>query len=572
MPIARRHFSLLPGAIALLLAAAGPVRAQGIDSVRITHPAADRWQASYFLSAQARAIEFERPAAFYRERVWTIATPGFRWERRGDRQFATADSTASSARRVDFTFAAFAEPLPKEYELFIAFSDGGTALYTGHFNARVPTDGAADATGFASRLTVDPGAGQHALVKGRVMDGAVSWSDSTGDGTYIYLGPAAPIETSSVLAIVDPGMPPWLETMASNRLPELFDDYTRSFGLTLPWKPTVLYAFRDTTTPGLSSGGGTLDGLVTLTLTGEAWKEATPDAREQAFALLAHESFHFWNGQVVENDPSPAGAWIHEGSADAMAALMALKYGIVDSVRARGAEQSLLNRCVGAVARGPVSTALARGHVRQVYDCGAVMALWTGLAVRRANGAGTLITFWRRLLQDAVANGRRYDQARYFNVLGTMGVDSTTIATMKDFVGETPDVEAAVASFQRLGARIRGMNAPSDAADQVGYARDAFANVMTSACKRVSFYSGVPIRTDAITGCAPFAEAMAVDRIEGLAIAEEGARIYDQVREVCAKAGTVRLGTTDGREVEAPCTRPLAPRPLWYVLDGLIVP
>lgn len=569
MTIARHHLTRLLGAIALTSGAAG---AQGIDSIRITHPAEGRWQASYFLLTPATRLEFERPAAFYRERVWQVATPGFHFAREGDRQLLVADSGAGPVRRLDVTFPTFAEPLPKEYELFIAFSDGGTALYTGHFNARVLAAGDSGAPRYASHLSIIPTAGQRALVKGRVVDGAVTWADTTGEGTYIYLGPAAPIETGTVLAIVDPGMPPWLETMASNRLPELFDDYTRSFGLTLPWKPTVLYAFRDTTTPGLSSGGGTLDGLVTLTLTGEAWKEATPDAREQAFALLAHESFHFWNGQVVANDPSPGGAWIHEGSADAMAGLMALEYGIVDSARARAVQQLLLNRCVGAMARGPTSTALARGQVRQVYDCGFVMALWTGLAVRRANGAGTLVTFWRRLLQDAVANGRHYDQARYFGVLRAMGVDSATVATMQAFVGETPDIDAAIASFQRLGARLRAMETPPDAADQVGYARDAFAAVMASACKRVSFYSGVPIRTDAIAGCAPFAEAMAVDRIEGLKVADEGARIYDLVRDACAKSGTVRLDTTDDREVQAPCTRPLPPRPKWYLLEGLILP
>src|SRR6185503_4914726 len=163
-----------------------------------------------------------------------------------------------------------------------------------------------------------PPQGTHVVVGGRVERGVAAFLDSLDDGTYAYIGTAKPIETPDVLAIVDSSMPAWLRELFDRNLPALFHEYAKRFGTALPWKPVVLFSF-DSSGTGYSSGGGTLTGLISMVLTGSAWRTPSRTAMEQGFHLIAHESAHLWNGQLVSNANSGRGAWMHEGSADAMA-------------------------------------------------------------------------------------------------------------------------------------------------------------------------------------------------------------------------------------------------------------
>ena len=537
------------------------------SSVSLERLASGTWRATYHLSAPALALRFERDASYFRERVWTVVTPGYQLGRDGDAQIARVAAGATPQREIVFEFPEYTAPLPKEYELFLPFTGGAVAVYTGHFYATPIVN---DAPGPMLRtVDVTPPDGMKAVVRGRVVTGRVTYSDSSGDGTYIYLGNTTPIETPDVVAIVDPGMPSWLVTLFNDDLPRLFAAYRERFGFPFPSKPVVLFSFGDAASPGLSSGGGTLTGLVNMTFTGADWTRQTPASTEQAVALIAHESAHLWNGHLAENVDQRAGSWMHEGSADAFATEMLYALGVIDSARYRARREDAINRCATAVATGSVATALSRNAIREAYDCGFVLTMWTAAAAHAANSTANAFTFWHDLIASAESNGGRYDQARYFAVLEREHVPDSVVAGMKAFVATPDGMRIAIAGLRAAGLRVdEGSGQPPMGVRQQA-ARAAMQHLMSQACGRVSFNFGGSIRTSAVPTCEAFAVEHIVFAVDGHRVQDDGAAVFDAVRTACAAARGVSLQREDGSTiVTVPCQRPLAPQPAWYVLHA----
>jgi hypothetical protein len=535
------------------------------NSVSLERLASGTWRATYHLSAPATALRFERPASFFRERIWTVVTPGYQFGRDGDAQVVRVAAGATPQRDIVFEFPEYTATLPKEYELFLPFTGGAVAVFTGHFRATPIVN---DAGGETLRaIDVTPPDGMKAVVRGRVVTGRVTFSDSIGEGTYIYLGNTTPIETPDVVAIVDPGMPPWLVTLFNENLPRLFAAYRERFGYPLPWKPVVLFSFGDAASPGLSSGGGTLTGLVNMTFTGGDWLQQTPARTEQAVALIAHESAHLWNGHLAENVDQAAGSWMHEGSADALATEMLYALGVIDSARYRARREEAINQCATAMASGSVATAGSRNAIREIYDCGFVLTMWTAAAAHGANSTANAFTFWHDLIASAAANKGSYDQARYFAVLEREHVPDSVIAGMKAFVATRDGMRTALDGLRAAGVPVdEGSGVPPLGVRQQA-ARLAMAHLMSQACGRINFNSGPSIRTSAVAGCEPFATEHVVFAVDGHRVRDDGAALYDTVRAACAAARGVSLQGDDGSTiVTVPCRRPLAPRPAWYVL------
>lgn len=546
-----------------------PLAAQRPAPITIERTAPASWRATYRFDAPVTRLRFERDAAFHRERVWRVVTPGFRIVRDGDTEAVVADSGTAATRTLVLEFPAYTAPLPKEYELFQPFSDGAVALYTGHFYAAPGVAG--KEASFLRTLRIVPPAGMRGVVGGKTVAGVVTYTDAVGQGTYTYLGRATPIETPDVLAIVDPGMPAWLRSGYERDLPRLFAAYAAGFDAKLPWKPTVLFSFKDTTLSGYSSGGGTLPGLLNMTLTGQAWRTPSASGAASAFELLAHESAHLWNGQVVDAPDAPAMAWMHEGSADALAAAMVLRFGLIDSTEATRRQEATFNRCASAGTKGSVATALRRGAIKMVYDCGAMMAVWSVAAIRRAHPDATLLSFWKALVAAAQRQGGRYDEALYFATLRGQGVTDSTVATMQRFLTDSNGFAIAARGMRDVGVPIEASVTPRADVDQSDFVRSAFQHLMQQACAgRVSFSSGTPLKSSAIATCAPFATEHFVFRIEGHAVTDQGAALYDAVVARCAANAAVSLQDDAGAELVAvPCTKPLAARGPWWSIGAL---
>ena len=551
----------------LLLLGLDAAGAQEAPQVVIQRLDNGRWRATWELAEPAPVLRFERPAEFYRERVWTVVTEGYRFGRTQGRQTLEIMDGAAARARITVEFPQYTRPIPKEYELFQPFGDGAVAMYTGHFYAS-PRGGVSDSS-WIRTLRLTPPAGARAIVRGESHDGAFRWTDPLGDGTYIYLGTTSPIETADLVAIVDPRMPRWLADEMHARLPQLFATYAERFDAGLPWKPLVFYSFDDVEAPGLSSSGGTLTGLIQMTLIGSAWREPGPDATEHAFQFLAHEAVHLWNGQLVSSSGG-GGSWMHEGSANAIARDLLLESGITDAEGHRAGRELALNQCFVALALGdgPVATAHERGAFRVFYDCGELMALWTDAEVRRASPGATLFTFWRDLIAAARADRNRYTEDTYFRVLGDAGVPERAVAAMRAFLTADTPVPIATRGLADAGVRLEpGHGAPPPT---LGHelVRRVVGHLMRAMCGgRMSFWSGDPVVTAAIDDCPPFATRHEVHGIQGVPVGGDAAALFDAVAAACAAGDRIRLaGRDDTVLADFACGAPLGARPAWYAL------
>ncbi|MDX1395755.1 MAG: hypothetical protein R3195_15335 [Gemmatimonadota bacterium] len=526
------------------------------ESIVVEATPAGTWRATYRLSRPTERLEFVRPANFYRARVWTVATPGYGFEFEGGMQYLVARESSAVTDEIVVEFPEYTSQLSAEYELFVRFSDGGRAIYTGHLYARP------DGREAINTLELAPLPGEKLVIRGGVHDEPIVWTDEYGDGTYAFYGSTEPLETDVVIAVLDEGLPGWLREEFDAWIPRVFDWYRERLGEPLPWKPLVLYGHQESRDEGYSYGGGTLTGLIQLTVSGDAWTRPSATAREIALGFVAHEVAHLWNGQLTSNrgtDP-----WIHEGSADALADQLLLEFGVLDEAAIARRQTNALNGCFLRLGGDAIKQSR---HSRAPYECGHAMALWTEAAIRRARPDLDLLDFWAALVDEALRHDGIYDTERYLEVVGSFGVSRDVRDRMREAVvgGGGDAVELVVSGLRDAGVPLETGGEPTREYRRE-LARQAMSHVMSTACSGRYSYNGVEsFRTFPIAGCEPFVEEMEIDEIAGAGIPSAGDEIYDRVVEACAAAGLVELG---GPEVtrEVPCDKPLRPRRPWYSL------
>jgi hypothetical protein len=515
----------------------------------------DRWRATYVFDHHVSRLRFERPAGFYREGVWDVVTPGWSLERDGALQVLVASESAG-ARRVTVEFPVYTKTLQKEYEFFVAFSDDSVAVYTGHLSVFI-NDGSDDGE-VVRALDVVPPDGANVVVRGVVGIGRTVVSDLPDDGTYLYIGGILPVETDAMVAILDPGAPSWLIDQLSTSVPTVMATYATGFGEALPTRPTVLFNFDTAATSGLSSGGGTLTGLIQMSASGDGWRTETPRTREQLLGLVAHEAAHLWNGQLHEYE-DPADSWMHEGSADAFAGNALCAAGVIDKAGLAARRTRALNECAQGLIEGSLDTSADRGQFRNFYSCGEVIAAWS-VAAQPDGTEEALFGLWRAVLGPP---GHRYNRHAYFHALSTRGVEAVAIDALRQFIGmsHTDPSAALVALFKAIHVDLLRPQRPAPG-DRPPLAVLVMRHLMSTSCQgRMSFsVDGPRLRTSAIQACAPFRTALSVATIEDYGL-RDGDRAFDAAHEMCAARQPVRLGLEGGGEVAVPCLVPLATRP-----------
>ena len=444
----------------LLLAAsaqaAGPERLAA--EVRVTRNG-DRWTADYRLTGRAAVWMFirselgpegQRP---WRAGSWQIETPGVRLERRGQHDVLVADDGGAVPARVRIFFRPAAIHLEAGYDPALIFTDGSVALYTEAFVA-VPQPSAEavarlprDLNGIAmprvdTRMIFRDAAGP-VLLAGRRLS-AATVRDDDRDGTYVLFGPAQPIVTEAMSAIIDPQLPQWIRGALSRGVPDIFARYAAVLGPAPGPKPTIMVSWAGPTPGRVSMAGGALPGLITMVYEGAGVARESEVARGYALWFIAHESAHFWLGNAVTYQYA-RDAWIAEGGADLLAFRTVATVDPAYDWRA-ALDASIADCASLSVGRG-VAAAGERGEQRAYYACGAVFALVAEAASRRP-----FIQFVHKLVEDDRAD-RVVSRADWLAALDEVSHDPTLsrdIAALLDHGAADP--KAAIAAlFTRAG-------------------------------------------------------------------------------------------------------------------------
>ena len=382
-----------------------------------------RWQVEYRLSEPVDALVFARGNGDYRAAAWRLPR-GFVLERLG--------ATDRIRRKNGKAFAGFkasvdtySERIPKDYTPFIRFSDGSVAVFSGQFTVGVPTSGNAldfvDGAGNdnarwpdAARITIEPGSYEKMIIATEVVRDARTIA--LDDGEYVYVGGATVLETPHLTSVMDSAAPAWLRELLYDSMAETFEFYESKLGPLAGGKPFMLTSFTALDGRRISFSGGVVGSQIAIELAlGDGIRD-TPAEREFMAQFFAHESAHLWNnGQVISAEGSEA--WLHEGSAEAMARLA-------------------------------LATAGRRDEFQAYYECGAVIALATNGAAQAVGK--DLFTVWRELIDKSRQAGGAYRATDYYALTDAVSTDLTT-AIRAVTEAEPADPEAAVKALLEIG-------------------------------------------------------------------------------------------------------------------------
>ncbi len=371
-----------------------------------------RWTAEFRFPGPAPAWGFFRSALAaadqqpWRPRSWTVETPGVRLERVGRYDLLVADG-GEVPRTVRIRFTPFSGELVSDYTPALAFSNGGTALFSEQFAAfsvasreaaaRLPAhlDGAPIGdTG--TRVTLRDQAGP-LLHAGRRQQ-SVTVQNAT---SYVLFGVGEPIITDATAAIIDPQLPRWVASALAELTPAILARYAQRLGPAPAGRPTVLASWAGPTPERTSMNGGVVPGTIIMRFEGEGVLTENRALRNLARWFVAHEGAHFWLGQAVRYE-SPADGWITEGGADLLAVRMVAGLDAGYDWRAR-LDRSIAD-CVRLASGHSVASAQERNAHDAYYGCGAALGLVAEAAQRRATG-GDFFTFVRTLVDANRADG-----------------------------------------------------------------------------------------------------------------------------------------------------------------------
>lgn len=397
--------------------------AAAVTRISLSTPIASdqKWLATYSMSSPVAELVFMRQPDDSRTRDWT-PSPGFEIVRTdGVERLRRPDGKLF--QNVVIAMLPAYRDLPMDYAPFSPFGDGGLLAYTGRFFA-CPTQCPDDAT-FQMALTAP---GDAILVDGVRYRDKAEWTDSA-EGRSIYVGETAPVETPDFLAVIDTALPDAIRTQLAADLPGFMRFFAGHMGA-LPERPMLFASYDVKHQGGWGRQGGTLPGQVFVHFYGPNWpaEMVKPGFSADLSWHFAHEAAHLYQSQIYVGDEDAA--WIHEGGAEAFAAI---------ALRAQGQGQAAdahisasAKTCHDKIAGRSIRAALSAGEYEVAYACGLQINLGLDAELRRiAPTSDGLFSVWR-VYRDAVA-GRAATTGDFYAAIAKVG-NAATAAFVREAV------------------------------------------------------------------------------------------------------------------------------------------
>lgn len=418
--------------VAALCAAAPTLALAGAPATISLSEAGDsRWRVVYSLEAPTAALRLVRNPDRSRLANWRADDSAFEIVRDGDADVIRRRDGAPF-RQARFTAPARYAPLPKDYAPFSPFTDGGLLIYSGRFHACAGLDECAPTAageGVQWPVTIVAPRGARIIVKGRAYKRGAAFPDIES-GTNIYVGRAKPVESGHVIGVIDAGFPADARDMLATLLPKLLDHFTKKFG-PLDRKP-MLYASLDPNPPkgsGFNYQGGVLPDQIFVHFYGEDWAHGAGDRLAGMLPwFFAHEAAHLFQRIGGRNRIPMEQSWVHEGGAEALAALAVEELGAATPEYVAKRIAAAQSACAAGLARldgKPLNASADAGAFGNYYDCGLIMHLAIDREVRAASGgAKTLYDVWALFLA-RVAGGAPWDQETFLAAASDLGADAS---------------------------------------------------------------------------------------------------------------------------------------------------
>jgi len=312
----------------------------------------------------------------------------------------------------------------------------------------------------------------------------------------------------------------------------MFEFHARLTGSQLDFVPLVLLSYRPSKSSGFSFSGGTLDGLVQITAEGKAWETESPEAARLWFRHLAHEAFHFWDGQMFVFDSDSE--WLSEAAAEYASFLALRERGLVDERELDRALVEQSNECLVRARGMSITEAPSKGNFSIVYSCGVVTQLLADRAIARRSEGRDIGALYRELF-DAGGN-RRYgarDFLELVELLAGHGAAADVATLVNDGVAREFDLYLLEA-LRRGGIGVT-LGDAGEAALTQSTARDEARTILG--------------RCDCAPGETRFCDdPMAVACVEGWSLRSAPERAADVLRGAMRSGATVSVRGRDAAD------------------------
>jgi hypothetical protein len=411
----------------VLLLLTPAVAVSATPEILVTALHGKQWQVRYDFEEPVSSFRFARTPDESRVRDW-LPDIGFEFQStKGGDLVRRKDGAAFKSVR--FRMNPDYRVLPEDYAPFSPFSDGSTLFHTGRFFACA--ESCADDATWSMTLWADTD--DRIVLDGKLLRAEASWTDSA-DGRMIYVGRQTPVQTPDFISVVDPGVPEQIRSQLLVQLPSLMHTFAQKFG-PLPTKPTLFVSYDADHPRGWGRQGGVLPGQVFTHFYGSKWHE---EMKKEAFAdelswHLAHEAAHLYQRQQFAS----ADPWIHEGSAEAFAAL-ALRSSspaFVESKRSGAAD-----RCREQRKGRSVRETIESGVFDAAYSCGLLVNLKIDVATRQATDRDGLFAVWRDYLARLQHTGRAAGEVQYLEAIETAGGQAIAEWTRTSVSARNPEL------------------------------------------------------------------------------------------------------------------------------------
>jgi hypothetical protein len=507
------------------------------------HQDSDSWKVDYELPMAVEHVAFSRRSNFDRKKLYQIDESKFKWDQEGD-VLLIRSVDGSMFDSLNITFSSHYDVVQKDYTHNLKYTDSSVLLYTNHLalGANIIEDKTISPIGASFKGTkfhfYSPN--QNIVFLGQSHKDKASWN-LEGKGTYIYFGNIQPIENDNIIAIVDPALPKWAWDKTKKHLPELFEFYEKKTAHPLNFKPVVFFNYDQLDGDYLHYSGGTLNGLVQLTIGGKHWNSRNEEQFNLLFQFLAHEAAHFWNGQMFSFE-NQNHSWMHEGGADTFAYIAMMEFGLISYEQMIQKFEDAANNCFLNKGTEPLEQSAKLWRYRNYYDCGAAMGLASHAAVKAKDSSKTVFDVWKNMF-DANIKDRTYNQQDYFNALNNLTKSTELSIAFEKFSSNSDlDNQMEVASwFERSEISTQySEDYPKSVIRHWG--KQVIYNLMRSHCKSISFSSYDDfVKTYPIDGCKSFEQSMEIQFIGGVEIFSDGLNAYSLFKDKCENGETVAL-------------------------------
>lgn len=410
----------------------------------------ERVQVTYALAKPAQALHFAQELGGYRMQDWHAQQPDFRWitEGTGERVERT---DGKNFDRITFQIALRYRSLPKSYAPFSPFSEGSALIHSGQFHACI----AALCEGVGPVPITIKAPGKTIGVEGRRVSNQTGFV-SRAEGTNIFVGTLAPVASNGFVAIIDPGLPTEARDHLIRSLPRAVDSFAAIYG-SLSFRPELYVSIdaRRRADGHVSTQGGTLPQQIFMHFDGENARDRV--AKGSPYWLdwfFAHEAAHlFQQDKVGKTAGEEAVAWIHEGGADAMAAIELAKRGDAERGYVQQRVREAGTACAAGLANMPLGQATARGQFDLHYQCGLLIWLALDGELRRAGQDGLVAlnkAFFAR-----VRRGDPWDQPTFLATAKGLTAPDALIRRIEQLnAGGYADAQAEVSALSALAAPL----------------------------------------------------------------------------------------------------------------------